>query len=88
MANSTSIIYPNKPDGFFLGDLSASFESSAGVMMQALDDAEKALVKDPSNPSVLAAYQAKLQEYTTLRNTQATVVKKYADTDAAILQKI
>ncbi|NEG59864.1 EscF/YscF/HrpA family type III secretion system needle major subunit [Pantoea agglomerans] len=88
MANSTSIIYPNKQDGFFLGDLSAAFESSASTMMTALDAAEQALEKDPSNPSILAAYQAKLQEYKTLRATQATLVKSYADTDTNILQKI
>ncbi|MGP3590889.1 type III secretion system needle filament subunit SctF [Vagococcus sp. WN89Y] len=71
---------------YFLDNLSGNFEDGATQMMTDLQDAEAALQKDPSNPSVLANYQAKLQEYTLFRNAQTSTVKAYKDIGAAIIQ--
>jgi len=71
---------------YFLDDLSGNFEAGASQMMTDLQDAETELQKDPSNPAVLANYQAKLQEYTLFRNAQTSTVKAYKDIGAAIIQ--
>lgn len=71
---------------YFLDDLSGKFEDGATDMMSDLQSAEAALQADPSNPSVLANYQAKLQEYTLFRNAQTSTVKAYKDIGAAIIQ--
>lgn len=73
-------------DDYFLANMSKSFETNAAGMVQSLSDAEKELVKDPSNPAVLARYQARLQEYTLFRNAQTTTIKVYKDIGAAIIQ--
>ena len=71
---------------YFLDRLSGGFEDGAKTMMQDLADAELELQADPSNPAVLANYQAKLQEYTLFRNAQTSTVKAYKDISAAIIQ--
>jgi len=71
---------------YFLDRLSGGFEDGANTMMQDLADAELELQADPSNPAVLANYQAKLQEYTLFRNAQTSTVKAYKDISAAIIQ--
>jgi len=71
---------------YFLDGVSSGFESGAQNMMSELNKAEEELKKDPSNPSVLANYQAKLQEYTLFRNAQTSTVKAYKDIGAAIIQ--
>lgn len=73
-------------DGYFLGTVSGGFERGAAEMMNALNEAEKKLEEDPSNPATLANYQAKLQEYTLFRNAQTSTVKAYKDIGAAIIQ--
>lgn len=73
-------------DQGFLSGLSGGFEKGASDMMGELNQAEEALQKDPSNPAVLANYQAKLQEYTLFRNAQTSTVKAYKDIGAAIIQ--
>lgn len=80
---NTGLVYSN---GYFLDDVSGAFEDGAKDMMKQLNKAEKKLEKDPSNPSVLANYQAKLQEYTLFRNAQTSTVKAYKDIGAAIIQ--
>lgn len=70
----------------FLTDLSGGFETGSQNMMQELNKAEEDLKRDPSNPAVLANYQAKLQEYTLFRNAQTSTVKAYKDIGAAIIQ--
>lgn len=70
----------------FLDNLAGKFESGATNMMGELVLAEKALQKDPSDPSVLASYQSKLQAYTLFRNAQTSSVKAYKDIGAAIIQ--
>jgi type III secretion protein F len=73
-------------NGYFLDTVSGNFEKGAAKMMDQLKDAEAALEADPSDPSVLANYQAKLQEYTLFRNAQTSTVKAYKDIGAAIIQ--
>lgn len=77
---------PPTSNGYFLDDVSVAFENGATSMMQQLTEAQAALEKDPSDPSVLANYQAKLQEYTLFRNAQTSTVKAYKDIGAAIIQ--
>ncbi len=79
-------VVPVKSNGYFLDTVSVNFENAAATMMTQLTTAEAALEKDPSNPSVLAAYQSKLQEYTLFRNAQTSTVKAYKDIGAAIIQ--
>lgn len=76
----------NLADNYFLANMSKSFETGAAGMVKDLADAEKALEADPSNPAVLARYQARLQEYTLFRNAQTTTIKVYKDIGAAIIQ--
>lgn len=86
----TSIIANDTPpapaDNYFLARTSKAFEDHAATMMTDLAAAEAALEADPSNPSVLAKYQACLQEYTLFRNAQTTTLKVYKDIGAAIIQ--
>jgi len=78
---------PNtSPTTGFLSNLSGGFETGAVDMMSELNKAEDKLKQDPSNPAVLANYQAKLQEYTLFRNAQTSTVKAYKDIGAAIIQ--
>lgn len=73
-------------NGYFLDKVSDGFESGAKEMITQLTVAEEALEKDPSNPAVLATYQAKLQEYTLFRNAQTSTVKAYKDIGSSIIQ--
>lgn len=83
MPDNTQI---NAAGNGFLTDLSGGFETGSQNMMSELNKAEEALKNDPSNPAVLANYQAKLQEYTLFRNAQTSTVKAYKDIGAAIIQ--
>ncbi|GKW40828.1 type III secretion system needle filament subunit SctF [Pectobacterium parvum] len=71
---------------YFLDDISGAFEEGAEGMMKDLNAAQEELQKDPSNPAVLANYQAKLQEYTLFRSAQTSTVKAYKDIGASIIQ--
>lgn len=84
MANITSTRVGN--NGYYLDEVSAGFEAGAATMMEELKTAEAALKADPSDPSVLADYQSKLQQYTLFRNAQTSTVKVYKDIGAAIIQ--
>lgn len=81
----TSVKTP-RDNGYFLDKISQGFETGAKEMIEKLKTAEEELEKDPSNPAVLASYQAKLQEYTLFRNAQTSTVKAYKDIGSAIIQ--
>lgn len=74
------------PTVYYLDAVSAGFETGAKDMMDQLKTAETNLKADPSDPSVLASYQSKLQQYTLFRNAQTSTVKAYKDVGAAIIQ--
>lgn len=82
MANT----YATDNNGYYLDGVSSAFESGATSMMEELATAEAELQADPSDPSVLANYQSKLQQYTLFRNAQTSTVKAYKDIGAAIIQ--
>lgn len=71
----------------FLSKLSLAFDSGSSSMMTELQSALKKLESDPSNPSVLANYQAKLQEYTLFRSAQSSTIKAYSSICKDIIQK-
>ncbi|MEH4929665.1 type III secretion system needle filament subunit SctF [Enterobacter cloacae] len=73
-------------NGYFLETKTSNFEAGAKKMMEQLKNAEQALEKDPSDPSVLANYQSKLQQYTLFRSAQTSTVKAYKDVSAGIIQ--
>ncbi|MDI6539596.1 type III secretion system needle filament subunit SctF [Pantoea ananatis] len=73
-------------DANFLDGTAHRFETGATKLMGMLKDAQTQMESDPSNPSMLAAYQAKLQAYTLFRNAQTSTVKVYKDVGSAIIQ--
>lgn len=73
-------------DTIFLDKMSGDFEAGAKSLITELNSAKMKLTADPSNPSVLAEYQAKLQAYTLFRNAQTSTIKAYKDIGAAIIQ--
>ncbi|MCX8958722.1 type III secretion system needle filament subunit SctF [Erwinia psidii] len=77
---------PKFSNDIFLDKTAGAFESGATDMMSELQKAQEALEQDPSNPSVLAAYQSKLSAYTLFRSAQTSVVKAYKDIGASIIQ--
>lgn len=70
----------------YLSNLSLQYEDGAENMMNGLKAAEEDLKNDPSNPAVLANFQAKLQEYTLFRSVQSNHLKVIKDIGAAIIQ--
>ena len=70
----------------YLDDTAERFEIGAKNLMEMLKTAQTKMEEDPSNPSTLAAYQAKLQAYTLFRNAQTNTVKVYKDIGSAIIQ--
>lgn len=77
---------PYIDDGYFLSEMGSGFETGANTMMAALNAAEQSLEQDPSNPSTLANYQSKLEEYTLFRNAQTSAVKAFKDIGSSIIQ--
>ncbi|QZN95256.1 type III secretion system needle filament subunit SctF [Symbiopectobacterium purcellii] len=77
---------PQHIESIFLDTMSGEFEAGAKTLMEKLNEAKEALTADPSNPSVLAEFQSKLQAYTLFRNAQTSTVKAYKDIGAAIIQ--
>ncbi|SFN66216.1 type III secretion system major needle protein, YscF/MxiH/PrgI family [Izhakiella capsodis] len=73
-------------DGYYLGDVSANFETGAVTMMGNLKSALTDMENDPSDPTKLAKYQACLQEYTLFRNAQSSTIKAYSSIGATIIQ--
>ena len=84
MPDYTSQTIPK--DTGYLSKVSGGFEAGAQDMMEEMNKAEAELKADPSNPAVLANFQAKLQEYTLFRSAQTSVVKALKDTCAGIIQ--
>jgi type III secretion protein F len=76
--------YPSGADGY-LDDLSLGFDSGVSKANSALVSALNALNGDPSNPTLLAKYQAELSQYTLYRNAQSSAIKAMKDTDSAII---
>ncbi|EKC7685916.1 type III secretion system needle filament subunit SctF [Salmonella enterica] len=77
---------PSVDDTCYLATKSQEFDQNVVSLMDGLKKAEEALEKDPSNPAVLARYQARLQDYTLFRNAQTNTIKVYKDIGAAIIQ--
>lgn len=50
-----------------------------------LEDIKKELKNNPSDPSILAGYQAALSEYNLYRNAQSNMVKAYKDIGSSII---
>lgn len=80
--NSTSSDYTW--DGF-LSEKSSSFDKGVEQLNSELELALKELAENPSDPTLLAAYQSRLSEYTLYRNAQSNVVKVYKDVGSAII---
>lgn len=74
------------PDLRYIEDISNKFDAGSADLNASLQQALEDLAKDPSNPSLLAKYQALLSEYTLYRNAQTNVVKAYKDLDSSIIQ--
>lgn len=70
----------------FLGEMANGFETGAVKLNEALEKALKELQSDPSNPALLASYQAALGSYTVFRNVQTNTVKAFKDIDMSIIQ--
>ena len=71
---------------YFLDETAGSFELGAKGLMNDYQIAAQQMEADPSNPSLLANYQAKLNEYTMFRNVQTNVVKAMKDCGMSIVQ--
>lgn len=69
----------------FLTSLSGRFDDGVVLLNAKLETALGALTEDPSDPQLLAQYQAALSEYTLYRNAQSNVVKVYKDVASAII---
>lgn len=83
MPDNTSNVTESKG---YLSNISSEFNTGSAALIDELNAEQKKLQADPSNPEVLAKYQAKLQEYTLFRNAQTSTVKAYKDIGAAIIQ--
>lgn len=70
----------------FIDRIKSAFDSGAANLTNELNVAEGNLEASPSDPSVLANYQARLAEYTLYRNAQTSTVKAYKDIASAIIQ--
>lgn len=88
MADQTPTPKPPVLDlGFdaFLSELSTGFDDKVKDLNKKLQEALDLMQKDPSNPAVLASYQAALSTYTLYRNAQSNTVKVYKDIASAII---
>ncbi|MFJ3482225.1 type III secretion system needle filament subunit SctF [Pseudomonas sp. NPDC090202] len=70
----------------YLSSKSKDFETAATELNKKVEDTLKKLNEDPSNPSLLAAYQAALGAYTVTRTAQSTTSKALKDLASTILQ--
>ncbi|WP_435954196.1 type III secretion system needle complex protein [Dryocola sp. BD626] len=70
----------------YLDGISTQFDSNVQNLQQQVDTALTSLSKNPSDPTLLAAYQSKLSEYNLYRSAQSNTVKVFKDIDAAIIQ--
>ncbi len=70
----------------YLDDIYQAFEKQSSTLQTNLKKAETLMSGDASNPSYLAAYQARLQEYTLFRSAQSSSIKATKDVAASIIQ--
>lgn len=82
----TSVANPVNFHDDFLGSQADAFEVGAAGLKSALDTALAELYKDPSDPGLLASYQAAFSSYTVFRNVATNTVKGFKEIDTAIIQ--
>jgi len=73
-------------NGYYLDGVSADFEVGGEQMKVELGKAQSDLATDPSDPTKLAFFQSKLQQYTLFRSAQTSTVKVIKDIGSAIIQ--
>ncbi|WP_312044114.1 type III secretion system needle filament subunit SctF [Erwinia sp.] len=73
-------------NGYYLDGVSADFEAGGQKMKDELGKAQENLATDPSDPTKLAFFQSKLQQYTLFRSAQTSTVKVIKDIGSAIIQ--
>jgi type III secretion protein F len=66
----------------FLDKVADVFSEGVKNEKAKLKDILEKLKADPTDPGLLASYQAKLSEYTMYRNAQSNTVKAFKDVDA------
>lgn len=69
----------------FITDESRAMVGGVKESKKQLEDIKAQLKENPSDPSVLAAYQAALSEYNLYRNAQSNMVKAYKDIGSSII---
>ncbi|MCH4876727.1 EscF/YscF/HrpA family type III secretion system needle major subunit [Pseudomonas sp. TMW22090] len=69
----------------FLGRQAEGFEAGAVGLKVKLDEALAKLKADPSDPTLLAAYQASFSSYNVFRNAATNTVKGFKEIDSAII---
>ena len=70
----------------YIDNVSATFDTGVSDLQTQVTDALNSLSENPSDPSLLAAYQSKLSEYTLYRTAQSNTVKAFKDIAASIIQ--
>lgn len=78
------VIYPGYHSDF-IGQQAEAFEVGATELQKTLDLALEELAQDPSDPTLLAQYQAAFSSYNVYRNAQTNTVKTFKDIDMAII---
>ncbi|WP_130833521.1 type III secretion system needle complex protein [[Erwinia] mediterraneensis] len=78
-------VLPNLSFDAFLSRISVGFDIGVADLNDKMRKALDLMQNDPSNPTLLANYQAALSAYTLYRNAQSNTVKVYKDVDAAII---
>lgn len=73
-----------KDTGFITGE-SEAMVNGVKESKDQLEEVKKKLRENPSDPSVLAAYQSALSEYNLFRNAQSNMVKAYKDIGSSII---
>ncbi|WP_458737051.1 EscF/YscF/HrpA family type III secretion system needle major subunit [Pseudomonas chlororaphis] len=69
----------------FLGKQAQGFEDGAAGLKTKLDEALTKLHADPSDPTLLAAYQAAFSSYNVFRNVATNTIKGFKEIDTAIV---
>ncbi|MEN3813598.1 EscF/YscF/HrpA family type III secretion system needle major subunit [Chromobacterium piscinae] len=69
-------------------DLSDSFASSQDSLYGKMEESLDLLVKDPSNPQLVANYQRDSAAWELLMSTRASVVKSHKEVTQGVIQKL
>ena len=72
---------PVSPANIYLHDVSNSFTSGMVTLQEQLDKLLAQVSADPTNPVLLAQYQAAVSTTTLYRNLQSNTIKVIKDTD-------